>query len=169
MIFCRRRWRKNTLRSIEPILSQILFPCTAYIRKREQSFSPQRTASPTSLGITSAQEQNLKLIMAGKRSRSRAKDASSGKRSQPHTRRPRKKPKTDTLSMPASKILSMGTVKSAVSSLLKDAEVYERKRAKRAEAKGKVVGELMTDESFVNIMITFREPPFKGKLRPCAM
>lgn len=64
--------------------------------------------------------------------------------------------------------LSESTVKSAVEALLKDHTKYERKRLRRAQTLGKA-GALLDAESFVMLLVTLKQAPFKDKLRPDAM
>lgn len=65
--------------------------------------------------------------------------------------------------------LADATLSSAVNALLKDYDFHERKRAKRSAARGKVIGDLIDTEVFVWLIVTFKEAPFKDRLRPYAV
>lgn len=69
----------------------------------------------------------------------------------------------------AETVLKDNTLRTAIHALLEDTEKHETKRVKRAHAKGKTVGDIMVAEVYINLVITFMEAPFKGKLRPYAM
>lgn len=66
--------------------------------------------------------------------------------------------------------LSISTVKSAIEALLRDAQYFEQKHAKKAAKEGKSIDDdILDDGRFVYLAITLKQPPFKPRLRPYTM
>lgn len=69
----------------------------------------------------------------------------------------------------ASEVLVEATLKSAVDALLQDTLKHAKKREKRAVTNSQAPDDLLSEDNNVTLVVTFKEPPYKQKLRPQPM